>query len=154
MALPTYTNSYDATAAMQAAFNTFWEALTVKTVVTFDNEALDPVSKAVPIVSDDPEVFGEGILVVQVLHSAGQIAALGTKKSRMLGIMIGTLYVENNRGRIRTAGKLADSVLRFFQTQNVAGVTFSNPRLNEVGPDGRWWQVNILTDFQYDICRS
>jgi len=155
MALPTYTTGWEAVQAMQAAFDAYWTALTVRTgVVVYDNVGNDPIDNAVPIISDDPLVSGEGILLVQVQHADGNIAALGTKMQRQLGIMSGALYVENGRGRVRTAGKLADSALNFFQTTNVAGVTFMNSRLNEVGPDGRWWQVNILADFQYDIIRS
>lgn len=154
MALPTYENTYDAVQAMQGAFHTYWSALTVRTNVVYDNLVDDPVRDAKPIVSDDPLVFGEGNLIIQVLHADGTIASLGTLLHRQIGIMSGALYVENGRGRIRTAGKLSDSVLKFFQTQNIAGVRFNNPRINEVGPDGRWWQVNVLVDFQYDIVRS
>jgi len=154
MALPTYTTTTDAVAAMQAAFNTYWGALSVRTVITWDNVPLDTVEADLSITSDDPEVFGEGYLLLQVQHADGSIAALGTKHFRQVGIMSGALYVENGRGRVRTVGKLGDSVLRFFQVTNVAGVTFQNPRLQEVGADGRWWQVNILADFQYDIVRS
>lgn len=154
MALPTYTTGWEAVQAMQAAFDAYWSARLLRTIVVYDNVGNDPVEKAVAIVSNDPLVFGEALLLVQVQHADGSIAALGTKKHRQMGIMSGALYVENGRGRVRTAGKLADSVLNFFQTTNVAGVTFMNPRLNEVGPDGRWWQVNIMADFQYDIIRS
>jgi hypothetical protein len=154
VALPTYTTTYDAVEAMQSAFDAYWSAQPVRSVVVYDNVGLDPVQYAVPIISDDSEVQGEAVLVMQVLHSTGQIAALGTLLHRQFGFMVGALYVESGRGRVRTVGKLGDAVLKFFQTVNVAGVTFSNPRLNEVGPDGRWWQINIATDFQYDIVRS
>lgn len=154
MALPTYSTSWEAVQALQGAFSTYWTGLPLRTVVVYDNEGNDPVANAVPITSNDPQVSGEGILLIQVLHADGKISALGTKMHRMSGLMVGTLYVENGRGRVRTAGKLSDSVLNFFQTENVAGVTFRNSRLNEVGPSGRWWQVNVLADFQYDIVRS
>ena len=120
----------------------------------FDNVGDDPVANTRPVVSNDPVVSGEAVLVLQITHTDGGIAALGTRRFRMGGLIAGRLFVETGRGRVRTSGKLGDSVLAFLQTHNVPGFVFSDQRLSEVGVSGRWWQVNIVANFQYDIVRT
>ena len=154
MALPTYTNTYDAVEAMQDAFVTFWGTQDIQPPLAYDNVDLDVANEDLTMTSTDPDVSGEGYSLIQVIHATGEIAALGTKRQRQIGVMNIAVYVETNKGRKRSAGKIADQALNFFQTENIAGVTFQNPRMNEVGNDGRWWLVNVTTDFIYDIVRS
>lgn len=154
MALPILTDTVDAAEAMQDAFVAFWATQAVRPPLTYDNVDEDVANNALDIVTSDPEAAGEGYVLIQVLHATGTIAALGTTRFRQIGIMNLAIYVETNEGRRRTAGKIADQALNFFQTSLVAGVTFQNPRINEVGLSGRWWQVNVLSDFLYDINRS
>ena len=154
MALPLYAKTWEVVESMQVAFNTYWLAQPIVTVLTWDNTPLDVVKYPPTITSSDAAVSGEAYGLVQIQHADGQIAALGTRRFRQVGVMSAAFFVQNALGRLRTAGKIADQALAFFQTQNVAGVTFRNPRLQEVGADGRWWQVNVLADFQYDILRS
>lgn len=42
-------------------------------------------------------------------------------------------------------------VLDAFEGKKTSlGVWFRNVRLNEIGPDGTWYQSNILAEFEYD----
>ena len=156
MALPVVATTWEVVEDIQQAFNTFWLAEPIVTFLSWDNTPAEIASSGtdLTIVSSDPDVAGEGFTFLQVLHAAGGIAALGTKRFRQIGIVSASIYAETNKGRKRSAGKIADQALRFFQTELIAGVTFSNQRINEVGPDGRWWQVNVLADLLYDIERS
>ena len=154
MALPVYTTSDAAADAMYDAFNAFWAVQPIRPKLTYDNIVEDAVDNDLTIVSSDPIVVGEGYVRIEVLHAAGQIAALGTKRHRQFGIFTAEVYAEMNIGRKRSAGRIADQALRFFQVMFVDGVTFQDPRINEVGNTGRWWQVNVLADFIYDLSRS
>jgi len=154
LSLPTYSNTYDAVEAMQDAFTDFWGNQTIQPKLSYDNVDLDVPGTDLTMTSSDSDVSGEGFALVQVVHATGNIAALGTKMFRQIGIMNIAIYVETNKGRKRAGGKIADQALDFFQTENIAGVTFQNPRMNEVGNDGRWYQVNVTSDFLYDIVRS
>ncbi len=156
MPIPVALTTWEVVEDLQQAFNTFWLAEPIVTVLSWDNTPAEIASSGLDltITSSDPDVAGEGFTFIQVLHAGGFNAALGTKRFRQIGIMSASIYAETNKGRKRSAGKIADQALRFFQTQDVAGVSFENPRINEVGPDGRWWQVNALADLVYDIDRS
>jgi hypothetical protein len=154
MSLPVVSTTWEVVESLQVAFNTYWQARPIVTFLSWDNVPTDVVKSNLTVVSSDPVVSGEAMVLVQIQHAAGFIAALGTRRHRQVGIMSAAVYVEKGRGRIRTAGKIADQALNFFQTQNVPGVSFRDPRIVEVGGDGKWWQVNVLAEFQYDILRS
>lgn len=154
MALAVKLTTWEVVEDMQQAFNVFWATQPIQPKISYDNVAEDVVNEDLTMVSSDLEVEGEGWLFLQVLHATGNIAALGTKRFRQIGVMSTSIYVENNKGRKRTGSKIADQALNFFQTTLVAGVTFQNQRINEVGSSGRWWVINVLADFLYDIDRS
>lgn len=126
----------------------------IQPVIIYDNEGFNPANDAAKVVTTDPQVTGKGWILFQVLHSDGEIAALGTSINRHSGILGAAVYFENNKGRIRSSSKIADQILNFFQTVDVAGVRKTSPRKVAVGSDRQgWWQVNVLADFQYDIKR-
>ncbi len=52
---------------------------------------------------------------------------------------------------LELAYSLAETVVSAFEgTTTERGVEFRNTRLNEIGPDGDWFQINVLADFTYD----
>ncbi len=48
------------------------------------------------------------------------------------------------------AQKLATVAKRAFMGKRTPNVWFSNPRYQEVGREGVWYQLNVTTDFQWD----
>ena len=67
---------------------------------------------------------------------------------------VGTLFVQifcpSGEGSSRGYG-LAQTVMNALEGAKTAGgVWFRNTRIREIGPDGDWFQINVLTDFNYD----
>ncbi len=77
--------------------------------------------------------------------------ALGTKKWDRNGVLIVQVFVPNGEG-LSQAYSLAKIVTDAYEgvSSPLRGVWFRNARINEVGPDGEWFQVNALVDFMYD----
>ena len=153
--MPAAANTYEAVDDLQSSFNTYWATQPIRPLLGWDGVAVDAVKDDLTITSSDPEVQGEGYVLVSVNHADGIIAAQGTRFFRQIGVFSAAVFVATNRGRVRTAGKIADQALAFMQQEqpNTFAV-FRSPRINEIGPDGRWWRVDVLTDFEYDIFRS
>lgn len=66
----------------------------------------------------------------------------------LLTIQVFTAVGEKGLSRAHQLGKvIADA---YEGAATASGVWFRNVRLNEVGPDGEWFQVNVLIEFRYD----
>ena len=92
---------------------------------------------------------------ITLRHSGGGqgslSGALGTKRWDRNGVLIVQVFVPNGEG-LSQAYSLAKIVLDAYEgvSSPLRGVWFRNARINEVGPDGEWFQVNALIDFTYD----
>lgn len=76
--------------------------------------------------------------------------ALGTQRFDRSGTLAVQIFVPTGEG-LSEAFALAKIVADAYEGQSTTnGVWFRNVRVNEIGPDGDWFQVNVLVDFTYD----
>lgn len=66
------------------------------------------------------------------------------------GIFTTQIFVPVGNGLL-IGHSLSKTVTDAFEGVTTAsGVWFRNARVNEIGPDGDWFQINVLVDFTYD----
>lgn len=89
-----------------------------------------------------------------VRHNAGNLVSLTGGLSTQRYVREGTLFVQifvPSGESLSEAYSLAELVSTAYEGETTPnGVWFKNVRVNEVGPDGHWFQVNLLIDFTYD----
>lgn len=90
----------------------------------------------------------------RVQHTTGRQASLsgatGVKRWERGGFLIVQLFTPAKEGQ-NLSDDLASIIRGAFEGYSTpSGVWFRNPRINEVGQDGTWYQVNIFVDFLYD----
>jgi len=91
---------------------------------------------------------------VFVRHVLGGQATLsnadGVRRWRRQGFLTIQVFVPSAQG-LPPALALAKIAADAYEGSSTpSGVWFRNVRLNEVGPDGDWFQVNVIADFEYD----
>lgn len=91
---------------------------------------------------------------VAVRHFSGEQATLanneGVCRWRSAGVIFVQLFAEVGSG-FGVLHTLVDVVKDAYQGKSTpGGAWFRNVRVNEVGRDGPWEQVNVLVDFEYD----
>lgn len=89
-----------------------------------------------------------------ISHTAGGQATLsndnGRKRFRRDGFLIVQIFTPVGDG-LSSSDTLTKIVLDAYEGKATpGGAWFRNVRVNEVGPDGDWYQVNVLADFTYD----
>jgi len=87
-------------------------------------------------------------------HASGQQMTLGTATgtSRFAreGLLIVQIFTPAGKG-LQEAYNLAKVVVDAYEGSTTpGGVWFRNVRLNEIGRDGRFFQMNVLVEFLYD----
>jgi hypothetical protein len=64
------------------------------------------------------------------------------------------LFVPQDQNGLISARQLAKVLQRAFRGKTgvgeYCGIIFRNARINEVGPEDRWFQINVLANFEYD----
>ena len=92
---------------------------------------------------------------VKVQHATGGQSSLsnrsGVKNYTRTGFVAIQVFTRNGTG-LSLSDLLSQIVMDAYeQTASTAsGVWFRNVRLNEIGVDGIWYQVNVLADFTYE----
>ena len=91
---------------------------------------------------------------ITLRHAIGGLGALtgalGTSRYDREGFLIVQIFVPLGEG-LSEGYSLGKVVLDAFEGQTTTnGVWFRNSRINEVGPDGEWYQFNVTIDFSYD----
>jgi hypothetical protein len=135
---------------MLAAFKTAWDA----GAGAFNNGTVpevryDGVGKQGPPDGEDPWAR------VTIRHvTGGQATLLGdaqVTRFRNSGIITVQVFYPLSRGGLASARSLA-KVARsaYIGTSTASNIWFRNVRIVEVGPDGPWYNVNVLADFEYD----
>lgn len=137
-------------------FNTAWEA---------NAPAVTPGGSA-------PVVFWDGIpepapppddapwARVQIRHVTGGVTGIGgpvgeRRRHTQTGIVTVQIFVptilDSTPVGVSVSEELAKVALAAFRVQRTTnGVIFREARINEVGSDGPWYNVNVLSDFEYD----
>lgn len=106
------------------------------------------------VAGDTPDDEEDPWARVTIQHTDGGqgslTGGLGTTRWTRFGILTVQLFVPSGEGlsEAHTLGKLVTDAFEGVSTTN--GVWFRNVRINEIGPDGEWYQVNVLVDFTYD----
>jgi hypothetical protein len=75
----------------------------------------------------------------------------GNRRFRRFGIITVQIFALANQG-LATADLYAKVALDAFEGQNTAPdeIHFRNTRVNEIGQDGPWFQINVISEFDYD----
>lgn len=92
--------------------------------------------------------------IVTLKHASGFQAtlsgAVGSRTFARLGFLTVQIFTPNGKG-LQEAYDLAKVVSDVFEgTSTPGGVWFRNVRLNEVGRDGEFFQLNVIVEFRYD----
>lgn len=87
-------------------------------------------------------------------HGAGRNSSLtggiGNQRFERTGNLIVQVFVPTGEGLTEglTLAKVVSDAFEGVST--TSGVWFRNVTINEIGPDGQWFQINVLIDFIYD----
>lgn len=97
-------------------------------------------------------------LRVSLQHVTGRQSSLagedGVRRWNRTGFISVQCFAPLARGSVQAATKLACVVRDALQGKQTAScVWFRNPRINEVGEDKDWFNVNATIDFDYDELR-
>ena len=98
-----------------------------------------------------PSTFGRAI----VRHTFGERITLGSAGSnstvnRRFGDLYVQIFVPQGTGQA-DARTLADEISFVIEDAPASlGVRLTTTQINELGADGTYWQVNIVTSFTYD----
>lgn len=134
---------------IHALFKTAWDAGTTAIVGSVPEIRYQTVE-----VGDEPPE-DEYWVWTSVEHVTGGHAALGTVLFEHEGIFSAQLYGPSTEEGLADIDALVDLVLAAFEGETTTnGVWFRNARVNEVGPDRGWFQVNVLVDFVYTLTRQ
>ena len=82
--------------------------------------------------------------------SARSLTGLSTARYTRNGLLIVQIFVPLGEG-LAEAYNLSKIVADAFEgVHTPRQVWFRNVRVQEIGPDGEWFQTNVLVDFTYD----
>lgn len=86
---------------------------------------------------------------VTLRHFTGGNDAIGNRLFVRTGTITVQIFTIHGEG-LSNADALGKVAVDAFQGQaTTGGAWFRNVRLNEVGQDGKWFQNNVLADFEY-----
>ncbi len=127
-----------------ATFKAAWD--TTGYPVAYEN--VKGASATPPAGSSDPWAR------VTLRHTFGEQASLsgsgGTRRWRRDGLLTVQIFIPIGEG-LSEGYSLAKTVVDAFEgIATTSAVWFRNVRVNEIGNDGEWYQVNVLVDFTYD----
>lgn len=84
-----------------------------------------------------------------IRHADGGSAAIGNRRFRREGTIFIQLYAPVGDG-LSALDPLTKIAMDAYEGQSTAGgAWFRDVRSREIGPDGDWYQVNVLVDFEY-----
>ena len=115
-------------------------------IVPPDEAVLPPEPGPTP----DPELSWARVTIQHLGGGQDALAgALGKSRFQRLGIVTVQVFtlVGTGLSHAHTLSKIVTDGYDVGSTPG--GVWFRNVRMNEVGPDGDWYQVNVLADFNY-----
>lgn len=96
---------------------------------------------------------------IKVIHNIFEQVTLGGKvaqgapgtRFRRFGIVTVQVFTISGGGQV-ASDTFVDVALAAFEGQNTGDdkIEFRNVRVNEIGQDGPWFQVNVIAEFTYD----
>lgn len=146
----TIANIRAARAEMVAAFNTVWQANAGAV-----NGGTVPGVHWEGSKFDRPTDTAWARFVIR--HTLGEQATLsgdtnGLRRYEKFGFVSVQIFAPiSSGGGLSLADDLADVAKSAFEGKSTDnGIWFQNVRINEVGVDDAWVQVNVIADFRYD----
>jgi hypothetical protein len=132
------------------AFRTAWEA----NAGAF-NGGTPPEVRYDGVGDPGPPDSGDPWARVQIRHLTGGQANLGApgtqRRFNRAGIITIQVFWPLSQAALSNARSLAGVARAAFEGQaTTSHIWFRNVRVQEIGPDGSWYQVNVLADFEYD----
>jgi len=89
-----------------------------------------------------------------VRHADGEQATLANDQGRRRWRRSGTIFIQLFApvgDGLSALDPLTKIAMDAYEGQSTAGgAWFRDVRCREIGPDGDWYQVNVLVDFEYD----
>ncbi len=131
-----------------AIFKTAWDAgATNPTLVDYQN--VKPANN-VTLPPDTNLSWARVTIQHQDGRQSSLSGALGVKRFDRDGLLTVQIFVPAGEGlsEAHTLSKIVADAYEGVAGNN--GIWFRNVRVNEIGPDGDWFQTNILIDFTYD----
>ena len=88
---------------------------------------------------------------VTVLHGDSNQVTFGSssRRSRDNGLIIAMVNVPRSKGKAR-AYEIADIIRTGFSNKHIVNIIYRTVSLTRVGPNGKWWQLNVQCPFQAD----
>lgn len=120
--------------------NAFIDGWAGQTEVAYDNMEFDP---------PDGDTAWVRLSVKPTFRTIASLGQEGNRRFRGFGMVIVQVFVPTNSATYNS-DVLADAVLDIFEGKKIDGVWFQDTRIEQVGPDGKWFQQNVLADFIYD----
>lgn len=135
---------------MTATFAEAYGEILTKFKAAWDTTGFDALY---PNLAGDPPTDPAPWARVSISHSPGS-QTLGDdttgRRYERYGLLLVQVFVPTGEGLPR-ALNLAKIITDAFEGATTpSGVWFRNVRVNEVGPDGSWYQVNVIAEFTYD----
>jgi hypothetical protein len=126
-------------------------------ILTLFKTAWGTNAPTVPVFYDDldetPPESGAWVKVYVNLITARQASLAGSggvRRWERFGQLYVQIFTESGLG-LSLSDQLVTIVLNALEGATTpGGVWFRNVRPNEIGRDGKWWQVNVTADFVYD----
>ena len=138
---------------VMALFYAAWQAnpTSLPVPLFWDNVDTDP--PPAPAATDKAEAAPW--VRAQMRHNVGGQVTLaddqGRRRWRRSGIIIVEVYTPRNTGFDRLHDELIQIVKDAFEGKSTPSeVIFSDVSPREIGPDGPWFQSNVLVAFEYD----
>lgn len=150
MSLPTFDSARD---EILGLFHTYWTAQTP----ALNDSA--PVRVEWPGVdSQTPPEASKPWARIVVRHTTSKQATFGTVGHRRFlrpGLVTVQVFTPlTNGGGLLLAEKLGIIARDAFEGRSTdSGIWFRNARLQEVGPDTEWFQMNLVVEFEYEEVR-
>lgn len=131
----------------------------VDAILTLIKSTWDSNSGGAPLYYDNmdaerpavPALFGRA----SVRHTFGERASLGSagsmsKVNRRFGDAYVQIFVPQGSGQ-HQARAIADAMAFALEdADHTIGLRLRDTQINELGADGTYWQINVVTGFSYD----
>jgi len=140
----TFTEARD---EIHTLFKTAWDAgaeTAGKVVLYADSKTQVPKTDDA---DDNPDLWAK----ITIQHNGGSQATLGGNRCfNRFGVVTVQIFTP-----LGTGLSLGDNVYKivvdaYEGKTTPGGVWFRNVAVNEVGPEGEWYQTNIIADFEYE----
>jgi hypothetical protein len=111
-----------------------------------------PITNGLPLVFDDSkkEIADDCFARITIQHNTGFQASFGATRFTRLGIVFVQIFTPLGNG-LKLSDEISELVLSAFEGKSTtSGVWFRNCRLNEIGETDKWFQTNVVCEFEYD----